>query len=214
MIYEERSISLRRRSLDDFVSGCDQTVRPIVEAHGGETLCTLSAMIGDPEEEILQITRFPDYRAWEAAQTERPVLPAELILSESARLMRPIANRPKSEVPPEDLRPFYGHRRFFISPGDVDEFVRYSEDSIWPRIHAQGACVLGLWTTVAATSSMEIVLLTGYHGPAHWEGTRTYREESPEGIDPDVWTRSRRATQQRGLLTSRTWVRLMRRVGI
>ena len=143
MIYEERSISLQRRALDAFVSSFDQTVRPMVEVHRGETLCTLSAVIGDPDEEVLQITRYPDYQAWEAAQADRPILSVELTRSESVRLLRPIANRPKSEVPPEDLRPFYGHRRFFISPSDLDEFVRYSEDGIWPRIHAQGACCSG-----------------------------------------------------------------------
>ena len=63
MIYEERSISLQRRALDAFVSSFDQTVRPMVEAHRGETLCTLSAVIGDPDEEVLQITRYPDYQA-------------------------------------------------------------------------------------------------------------------------------------------------------
>ena len=213
MIYEERSISLQRRALDAFVSSFDQTVRPMVEVHRGETLCTLSAVIGDPDEEVLQITRYPDYQAWEAAQADRPILSVELTRSESVRLLRPIANRPKSEVPPEDLRPFYGHRRFFISPSDLDEFVRYSEDGIWPRIHAQGACVLGLWTTLAATSPMEIVLLTGYHGPAHWEETRAYQDEPLEGIDPEVWARSRWAARQRRLLMTKTWVRLMRRVG-
>ena len=213
MIYEERSISLQRRALDAFVSSFDQTVRPMVEVHRGETLCTLSAVIGDPDEEVLQITRYPDYQAWEAAQADRPILSVELTRSESVRLLRPIANRPKSEVPPEDLRPFYGHRRFFISPSDLDEFVRYSEDGIWPRIHAQGACVLGLWTTLAATSPMEIVLLTGYHGPAHWEETRAYQDEPLEGIDPEVWARSRWAARQRRLLATKTWVRLMRRVG-
>ena len=213
MIYEERSISLQRRALDAFVSCFDQTVRPMVEVHRGETLCTLSAVIGDPDEEVLQITRYPDYQAWEAAQADRPILSVELTRSESVRLLRPIANRPKSEVPPEDLRPFYGHRRFFISPSDLDEFVRYSEDGIWPRIHAQGASVLGLWTTLAATSPMEIVLLTGYHGPAHWEETRAYQDEPLEGIDPEVWARSRWAARQRRLLMTKTWVRLMRRVG-
>ena len=214
MIYEERSISLQGRALDSFVASFDQTVRPTVEASGGEILCTLSAVIGDPDGEVLQITRYPDYQTWEAAQVNRDALLMELIRAESVRLLRPIANRPKSEIPPEDLRPFYGHRRFFIPPGDLDEFVQYSEDGIWPRIHAQGACVLGLWTTVAATSPMEIVLLTGYHGPAHWEETRANQEEPLEGIDPAVWTRSRWAARQRGLLTTRTWVRLMRRVGI
>ena len=213
MIYEERSISLQPHALADFTSSFDQTIRPTVEACGGEILCTLSAAIGDPDEELLQITRYPDYGAWEASQMDRPALPQELIRTESVRLLKPIANRPKSEIPPEDLRPFYGHRRFFIHPDDLDEFVRHSENGVWPRIHAQRACVLGLWTTVASTSPMEIVLLTGYEGPAHWEETRATNDESPEGIDQEVWARSRRLRDARRQLTTKTWVRLMRRVG-
>ena len=213
MIYEERSISLQPHALADFTSSFDQTIRPMVEAYGGETLCTLSAAIGDPDEEVLQITRYPDFGSWEAAQAERPSLLKELTRTESVRLLKPIASRPKNEIPPEDLRPFYGHRRFFIDPSDLNEFVRHSENGIWPRIEAQGACILGLWTTVAATSPLEIVLLTGYEGPAHWEETRATNDESPEGIDPEIWVRSRRLRDARRLLTTKTWVRLMRRVG-
>ena len=73
--------------------------------------------------------------------------------------------------------------------------------------------MLGLWTTVAATSPMEIVLLTGYYGPAHWEETRAYQDEPLEGIDPEVWGTQQVGSSPRRLLTTRTWVRLMRRVG-
>ena len=212
MIYEERSISLQRRTLDAFVAEFDQNVKPALEAIGGETLCTLSAVIGDPVEEVLQITRFPDSQAWEEAQKAYVASPIAVVQSESVRLLKPIASRPKAAIAADDLRPFYGHRRFFISPDDLDEFVRCSEEGIWPRAEAQGARVLGLWTTAAATSPMEIVLLTGYHGPAHWEQTRGY-QDPPKGFDPAVWERSRRLAAQRSLLTIRTWVRLMRRVG-
>jgi len=212
MIHEERSIILQRRTRDTFVSDFDQKVRPTVEANGGEVLCTLSAAIGDPDEDVLQMTRFPDYQAWEQAQAARAANPIGLFQSESVRLLKPVANRPKDVIPAEDLRAFYGHRRFFISPGDLDEFVDCSENGIWPRIHAQGASVLGLWTTVASTSPMEIVLLTGYDGPAHWEETRALQDDAPEGYDQKVWTHSRRKAAQRAQLTIRTWVRLMRRV--
>ena len=60
---------------------------------------------------------------------------------------------------------------------------------------------------------MEIVLLTGYHGPAHWEETRTRNSDVPEGYDPVMWERSLRLGAQRNQLPIKTWVRLMRRVG-
>ena len=212
MIYEERSISLQRGMLDAFVSRFDQAVKPALEAQGGETLCTLTAVIGDPPEELLQITRFPDFQAWEEAQKGHGGSPFSMVQTESVRLLKPVASRPKAVIGSDDLRPFYGHRRFFIPPDDLDEFVQCSEEGIWPRIEAQGARILGLWTTVAATSPMEIVLLTGYHGPAHWEQTRAY-QDTPEGFDSSMWERSRRMHAQRSLLPLRTWVRLMRRVG-
>ena len=213
MIYEERSISLQRRTLDAFIANFDQTVKPAIEANGGETLCTLSAVIGDPVEEVLQVTRFPDYQAWEDAQKAHGASSMGVFRSENVRLLKSIAIRPKAVIPVDDWRPFYGHRRFFISPDDLDEFVHCSEKGIWPRIDAQGGRVLGLWTTVAATSPMEIVLLTGYHGPAHWEETRAYNSDVPEGFDPQMWERSLRLGAQRGLLPIKTWVRFMRRVG-
>ena len=212
MIYEERSISLQRGTVDAFVSDFDRTVKPALEAIGGEALCTLSAVIGDPAEEVMQITRFPDYQAWEQAQNAYVASPMAMVQSESVRLLKPVASRPSATIAADDLRPFYGHRRFFISPDDLDEFVHCSEEGIWPRIEAQGARILGLWTTVAATTPMEIVLLTGYHGPAHWEQTRAY-QDPPEGFDPALWERSRRMHAKRSLLPIRTWVRLMRRVG-
>lgn len=212
MIYEERSILLHTRTRDAFVSDFNQKIRPTVEANGGEVLCTLSAAIGDPAEEVLQMTRFPDYQAWEQAQAARTANPIGLFRSENVRLLKPIANRPKDVIPASDQRAFYGHRRFFISPDDLDEFVDCSENGIWPRIESQGACILGLWTTVASTSPMEIVLLTGYHGPAHWEETRAVSEDAPNGCDQEVWTHSRRKRAQRTQLAITSWVRLMQRL--
>ena len=107
----------------------------------------------------------------------------------------------------------YGYRRFFIRPADLDEFVHCSEDGIWPRIEAQGACILGLWATLAATDPLEVVLLTGYHGPAHWEKTRE-NPEKPAGIDQQVWETSRKLRARRQQLAIRSWVCLMRAVEV
>ena len=127
--------------------------------------------------------------------------------------MRSISSRPKEAVPPEDRRTVYGYRRFFVRPADLDEFVHCSQDGIWPRIEAQGACILGLWATLAATDPLEVVLLTGYHGPAHWEETRDNRE-IPPNIDPQVWETSRELGARRRQLAIRSWVCLMRAVEV
>ncbi len=213
MIYEERSISLKRGQIDAFVEHFRRSIQPAVTGAGGEVLCTLSAVIGDPPEELLQVSRYPDMERWEQVQQAYDESRMALVDSEEVREMKPVASRPKSAINADDLRPFYGHRRFFISPADLDEFVRHSEDGIWPRIEAQGASILGMWTPIGSTAPQEIVLLTGYRGPAHWENTRG-TGPMPEGFDETVWERSLQARLGRSQLTVRSWVRLMRRLDI
>ena len=213
MIDEERRISLKRGQLDAFSEHFTRNVRPALAESGGEVLCTLTAVIGDPTEELLQVSRYPDMEHWEQAQDAYDQSRMPFVDSEDVRLLRAVSSRPKSVVTPDDLRPFYGHRRFFISPADVDEFVEHSQNGIWPRIEAQGACILGLWTPIGVTTPQEIVLLTGYHGPAHWEETRE-KPAAPEGVKEGVWTHGKRARSGRSDITIRTWVRLMRRLEI
>jgi hypothetical protein len=55
---------------------------------------------------------------------------------------------------------------------------------------------------------MEAVLVTGYHGPAHWQETRGHGESSPD-IAEAVREGSRRALEGRGAMTLRSYVCLM-----
>jgi hypothetical protein len=213
MIYEERRITLKRRQTNSFVSHFKDSTLPAIKSHGGDVLCTLSGAIGDPPEELMQITAYPDVDAWTAAQEAFDTSRLDHIEAESVRLMKSIASRPKQTIPDEDARPFYGHRRFFISPDDLDEFVLCSEEGVWPRIEAQDARILGLWTTLASTTPQEIVLITGYHGPAHWEATRVW-SGMPEGFDPELWERGNKLRQRRYDMTRKSWVRLMQRLEI
>ena len=107
----------------------------------------------------MQVTRFRDVGAWETAQHDLSGDQGALVTEERVRLLRSVASRPRENIPWEDRRPVYGYRRFFISSDDLDEFVHCSEEGVWPRIEAQGACILGLWATVAATSPLEVVRL-------------------------------------------------------
>ncbi|HJO82632.1 MAG: hypothetical protein QGG34_08415 [SAR202 cluster bacterium] len=213
MIYEERRITLKRGQLDAFTEHFTRNVKPALTESEGEVLCTLSAVIGDPTEELLQVTRYPDIERWERAQSAYDESRMALSDSEDVRLLRSVSSRPKHVVTPDDMRAFYGHRRFFISPTDLDEFVEHSQNGIWPRIEAQGASILGLWTPIAATAPQEIILLTGYHGPAHWEETRQ-KPTLPKGVEQGVWTLGTKARTGRSDITIRTWVRLMRRLEV
>ena len=209
MLYEERRITLRRGQLNAYTEHLRDMVIPRLD--DGEILCLLSAAIGDPVESVLQITRFPDYDAWLQAQSAYTSDRMELVTDEEVRLLRSVSVRPKDVIEESDMRAFYGHRRFHIDPGDLDEFVHCSENGIWPRIESQGASILGLWATVASTSPLEVTLLTGYHDPTHWEETRQYGDK-PDGMDDATWEHSLSLHRRRSELPVKTWVRLMRRI--
>ena len=207
-IYELKHTTLRSGVLDDYLGKLAQLESAQTE---GRTLCVLTGLIGYPPEEVLQVTRFSGIDAWQQAQSHVPDL--GLAEKEEVRLMRSISSRPKELVPAEDRRAVYGYRRFFIRPNDLEEFVHCSEDGIWPRIEAQDARILGLWATLAATDPLEVGLLTGYHGPAHWEETRDTRE-MPPNMDRRVWETARKLGTRRRQLAIRSWVCLMRAVEV
>ncbi len=204
-IYELRHTTLRSGTLDEYL------LQVRTPAEGGKTVCVLSGLIGYPPEEIVRMTRYSGIGAWQQAQVNAEI--TGLAEREEVRLMRSISSRPKPVVPPEDRRSVYGYRRFFIRPGDLDEVVHDSQDGVWPRIESQGACILGLWATVAATDPLEIVLLTGYHSPAHWQETRQNRD-MPENMDPQLWETSRQLRARRAQLAIRNWVCLMQAVKV
>ena len=181
---------------------------PHLKATGGQTLCLLSGLIGDRNNSFLQVTGFEDSAAWELAQKTMPEERNEFIEQEEVRLLRPIASRPKAVIPREDRRPVYGYRRFFINPEDLPQFVRYSEEGVWPLYEAMDCRVLGLFSPIASIYPMEIVLMTGYYGPGHWETTRINRGK-PEGMEDSFWEHGRDITIKRSdLLVRGTLVRL------
>jgi len=134
MIYEERRTLTHSKSAEDYLEYCTSDLWPSLRAEGGQPICLLSGLIGDPANQYLQVTGFEDVPAWEAVQSIIPPSPPSLVESESVRLLRPIASRPKSPVPQEDRRAVYGCRRFLIDPADLWDFVNSSENGIWPRI--------------------------------------------------------------------------------
>ena len=69
--------------------------------------------------------------------------------------------------------------------------------------------MLGLWTTVAASNPMEIVLMTGYHSPGHWDETR-YAGSRPDQVEEALWDAEAPLRRRREEMAIRSWVRLMR----
>ncbi len=207
LIYEARSTSLRHGTLPEFIEQVGSGEYPGLHRPGGELLRVMGTQIGAPETDVMRVTAFKDIASWEASVGEYERSP--LVESESVRLMRPVAERPLSQVPEEHHRDFYGYRRFQIDPGDLAEVVEMSENGVWPRIEQQDARILGLWQTVGSAYPLEVTLLTGYHSPSHWEATRVWTGR-PDNISDDEWESSRRRRDRRAEITRSQWVHLMK----
>jgi len=208
MIYEERFTHVSITKVREYVELCRDKTIPALKTAGGRTICLLSGLIGDRGNTFLQVTGFEDSSAWNLAQKTMSVERNDLIEQEEVRLLKPIASRPKPVIPPEDRRPVYGYRRFFINPEDLAQFVRYSEEGVWPLYEAMDCRILGLFSPIATTYPTEIVLMSGYYGPGHWETTRINRSK-PEGMEESFWEHGRNETIKRsGLLVRGSWVRL------
>ena len=208
MIYEERRTLAHPKSADDYLKFCQTELFPELRHMGADPISLLSGLIGDPTNQHLQITAFEDMSVWEATQDKVLPLSNSMVIKESVRLIKPIASRPKSKVSAEDQRAVYGCRRFTINPADLQDFVNSSQNGIWPRIESQGACILGLWSTVATTQPMEILLLTGYHSPTHWEQTRITSREQTD-VDQELRLNESPLRSRRMDISEMTWVRLM-----
>ncbi|HIA75666.1 MAG TPA: hypothetical protein EYN92_04465 [Dehalococcoidia bacterium] len=70
-----------------------------------------------------------------------------------------------------------------------------------------GACILGMWTTITSTTPMEVILLTGYHSPSHWEQTRY--APGNMGASKELWDGEMSYRSRRIELTKTTKVSLM-----
>ena len=211
MITEERKSIVSAGSIDEYLTLCQNTIWPSLRASSGRVLCMLNGMIGNPTSHILQMTAYQDLESWQTAQGAWSIERDSLLEKESVRILRSVSSRPKDTITPEDRRPVYGYRRFLISPSDLSEFVTCSEEGIWPRIEKMGASILGMWTPMASSSPLEVVLLTGYNGPAHWEETRfDNRTDEVDGDVDELWSREEALRERRTQLTQETWVEMMK----
>ena len=67
----------------------------------------------------------------------------------------------------------YTIRTFQVDPQNYRDFVRQSEEEIWPGLEKLGARSLGLWTTIIGGAE-RILLMTRYDSLAHWQETRNW----------------------------------------
>ena len=190
-IYEQRHVTLRTGGLAAYVAYTKEQVWPELNRQGAKVVCLLNGFIGQPQEEVMQITRFPDWDSWNGYQQNRITGESGLVEKDEARLLKAVASR----------------------PGDIADFAHYGENGVWPRIESQGACILGLWTTLAVTDPLEVILVTGYHGPGHWEETRVTGPK-PEDVDSGLWQGDLELRARREAMTLKTWVCLMQAIEV
>lgn len=74
----------------------------------------------------------------------------------------------------------YTIRTFHVHRKDYAEFVRFSEEEIWPNMEKKGARSLGLWI-VAVGGPERIFLMTRYESMGHWLETRSWGNLENEG---------------------------------
>ena len=121
MIYEERRIRLTPGCFRDYRTWVLERLWPRLAESGHRPLCLLNGLIGAAAEDVVLIVGFEDFDAWQAAQ---PALvgdvrdgPRRWIESEEARPLLASAYRPDGPTQPEDRRPVYGLRRWWIQTG-------------------------------------------------------------------------------------------------
>lgn len=209
MVFEERKTVLKRGTYREYYRQRRESVFAELRGYGADVICVLSGLIGHFPQELFEITRFPDASVWRECQGVLVGHSRDLVETESVRLMRAITSRPTTSQAPQEARPLYVYRQFFIRPDDIEEFADLSENGVWPRFDAHGTNILGLWTPLAQTETQEVLLITGYHSMAHWEETRV-GQDMPEGFDQKLWENGAQAVLKRHELTINTRSFMMR----
>ena len=178
-LYEERRIRLH--SEGDWAAYREWALRtlwPALEAAGHAPVCVLNGLIGKGVQDVEVIVGYEGYEARQAAQslfTSGGV--SDLVESEEVHLL--LSSPYTADRGPhnhEERRAIYGVRRWWIQPGQWDEFVKLSFEGIWPAMDYMGHYVLGFFCQAESSSTgrLECVNLAGYD-----DGARSSRTAAP-----------------------------------
>jgi hypothetical protein len=207
-IYEYRTVRIERagwprfsRSL--FGTCSDQTIRS-----GGSVSALFAGVIGLAADEGVLMRAWPDREA--LANNAARTLTVEGLVESRVVVLEPTV-RPIGTATPTEPG-VYAHRWFWVRDEDQDEFIRLSEEGVWPFFEADGCEIIGLWREIARGAPVGLLLITRYVSVAHWERTRTQAPEPPAGADARLYELARQAVRRRAELTQRSIVRLTRLV--
>jgi hypothetical protein len=102
-------------------------------------------------------------------------------------------------------------RNFHIKKGTFDQFLKASQEDVWPYFEKIGSRIVGMWQVFdpdggAKNDYDEVYLMTRYASVAHWRATRDAVELGGDGPD---WEKCRRGLDLRQSLTISTTVTFM-----
>lgn len=102
-------------------------------------------------------------------------------------------------------------RYFRIKKGTFDQFLKASQEDVWPYFEKIGSRIIGMWQVFdpqggAAKDYDEVYLMTRYASVAHWQATRDATKLGGDGPD---WAKCQRGLEIRRGLTITTNVVFM-----
>jgi hypothetical protein len=102
-------------------------------------------------------------------------------------------------------------RNFHIKKGAFDQFLKASQEDVWPYFEKIGSRIIGMWQVFdpengPAKDYDEVYLMTRYASVAHWRATRDATLLGGNGPD---WEKCRRGLDVRQSLTISTSVVFM-----
>ena len=109
----------------------------------------------------------------------------------------------------QPAEPIVTQRYFKIKKGQFPQFLKLSQEGVWPYFAKIGSRVIGMWMVthpeVTGTSASpdydEVILMTQYASVEHWQATRDMASLGGNGPD---WEKCMDAIQQRRELTIET----------
>lgn len=206
-LYEYRTLTVARGGWGALARSIFGPLAEATSQAGGSAFLLCAGMIGLASDEGVMMRAWPDADAL-GAQAERTMSAAEGATGSTVeRLVATV--RPVTSAAPTEPG-VYAHRWFWIQPQDQDEFVRISDEGVWPFFEADGCRIVGLWRSMEPGPLAKVLLITRYRDVAHWERTRPQAPEPPPGADERLYAMARDAVRRRAELTQRSIVRLTR----
>ncbi len=110
--------------------------------------------------------------------------------------------------------PIVTQRYFKIKKGQFPEFLKLSQEGVWPYFEKIGSRVIGMWQIIYpdfidakdSTDYDEVILMTQYASIEHWQATRDMAALGGNGPD---WEKCRDAINKRRALTIETSLQFM-----